>query len=168
MSFSSARTIGLALAAALVACGDHEAGAPRGGDGRGARTAERTAGGRASDGRGKRDPERGDRHARASARHAPRVEQVEGTLARVGERQVVISRRGAPDLTLHVPARASVTVNGRPDRLEALPEGAEIRAAYSSREGGRPTALSLEVRSGSSTRDPDGRGRGAPDDPGSR
>jgi hypothetical protein len=162
VSVSSTRAIGLALAAALVACGDRGAGAPPDGDGHGARPAARTAAGRTRAG-----PERGDRHARASARRKPGVEQVEGTLASVGERQVVISRPGAPDLTLRVPSRASVTVNGRPGRLEALPEGAEIRAAYSSGEGGRPTALSLEARSTSSTRDPDGRGRGAPDDPGS-
>lgn len=40
-----------------------------------------------------------------------------------------------------------MTVNGRPAELERLREGAEVRAAYQAGDGGRPTALSIEVRS---------------------
>jgi hypothetical protein len=95
---------------------------------------------------------RGDRHARAAARHARAVKRVDGTLARAGDRQVVIQRRGAPELSLRVTPDAAVTMDGKPARLEDVPEGAEVRAAYRTGNGGRPTALSLEARSGKAGR----------------
>jgi hypothetical protein len=135
------REILAALAAVALSCGDRK-GEPR-------ETAP--AGGEASapDRPGERPPslERGDRHARAAARRTLVVKRVEGTVARVGERQVVIRRRGGPEVSLRVSERTKVTVNGRPAGLERLREGAEVRAAYRSDEGGRATALSIEARS---------------------
>jgi hypothetical protein len=90
---------------------------------------------------------RGDRHARAAARRSLTVKRVDGTVARVAERQLVIRRPGAPDLSLRVSSRTKVILNGRPADLDGLREGAEVRAAYQSGEGGRPTALTIEARS---------------------
>jgi hypothetical protein len=90
---------------------------------------------------------RGDRHARASARRAPTVKRVAGTISRANGRLVVIRRPGAPEVTLRIAPGTSVTVNGQPARADALPPGADVRAAYETGSGGRPTALTLEVSS---------------------
>jgi hypothetical protein len=74
------------------------------------------------------------------------VNRLEGTVASAGERQVVIRRRGAPELTLRVAPHTAVTLDGKPARAAALREGAEVRAAYET-GGGHPTAISLEARS---------------------
>lgn len=144
------RTSIIALLAACAACGD----GPRGGGGAPGPDAplrladelqapERPPAGPAAPGPG---GGRGDRHARASARRSPTVKRVEGTLAHAGERSVVIRQAGAPELTLGVAPGTTITVNGRPARLEGLREGAEVRAAYRTGSGGRPTALSIEAR----------------------
>ncbi len=95
---------------------------------------------------------RGDRHARAAARLAPVVKKVEGTVARAGQREVVIRARGAPVMTLRVSPRTTVTVDGQPARADELTEGAPVRASYE--DGGvvRATALSIEA---GATRGPD-------------
>ncbi|HEY6006131.1 MAG TPA: hypothetical protein VIV57_24840 [Anaeromyxobacter sp.] len=136
------REVGLAAAVVLLSCGERsgEARTAAPGAGEGAAPADRAS---------ERPPslERGDRHARAAARRSLVVKRVEGTLSRVGERQVVIRRRGGPELSLRVSPRTKVTMNGRPAGLERLREGAEVRAAYQTGDGGRPTALSIEAQS---------------------
>jgi hypothetical protein len=137
------RAIVLALGAALLSCGDRrEPKAEPQGSGEGSPASAQQAGERAP------SLQRGDRHARAAARRALPVKKVDGTLARVDERQVVIRRRGGPQLALRVSPSTRVTVNGRPAQLRGLREGAEVRAAYQSGDGGRATALSIEARSG--------------------
>jgi hypothetical protein len=89
---------------------------------------------------------RGDRHARAAARRSPKVKRVDGKLARCDRRAVVIRAPGVPALTLRVAPGTAVTLDGRPARSEALPPGADVRAAYRTGEGGRPTAISIEAR----------------------
>jgi hypothetical protein len=141
-----------ACAAALLACRDRAVTAEdrrAAGDPGRAGAAARDAGG-AAERPGASG--RGDRHARAAARHARPVKRVDGTVARTGDRQVVIQRRGAPELSLRVTPDAAVTIDGKPARLEDVPEGAEVRAAYRTGNGGRPTALSLEARSGKAGR----------------
>lgn len=128
------RTLLLAAALLAAAC-DRGAGEPR----------EQPAEERAADPR--TSGRRGDRHQRAAARTAPAVKRVEGTLARAGEKQVVIRLPGEPEMTLRVAAGTTVTLNGRPARLDHLQPGAEIRAAYQTGQGGRPTAISIEARS---------------------
>jgi hypothetical protein len=58
---------------------------------------------------------------------------------------VAIRPAGAPPLTLRVGPRTTITVDGRPARLEALREGAEVRASYRT-GGGRPTAIAIEAQ----------------------
>jgi hypothetical protein len=136
------RAIVLALAAVLLSCGDRrEPKAEPQGSGEGSPASAEQAGERAP------SLQRGDRHARAAARRALLVKRVDGTVASVDGRQVVIRRRGAPQMALRVSPRTKVTVNGRPAELDGLCEGAEVRAAYQSGDGGRATALSIEVRS---------------------
>jgi hypothetical protein len=153
------REVVLAVAVGLLSCGERSA-EPR----RSAGAAEEAPPGRPAS---ERPPslERGDRHARAAARRTLPVKRVEGTLARVGERQVVIRRRGGPELSLRVSSRTRVTMNGRPADLERLREGADVRAAYQTGDGGRPTALSIEARSAP---EPEGGGswKGVPVNPG--
>jgi hypothetical protein len=88
---------------------------------------------------------RGDRHARAEARRAPGVERVSGTVSRAGARTVAIRRTNAPPLTLRVAPGTTITMDGRPARLETLREGAEVRASYRP-GGGRPTAIAIEAQ----------------------
>lgn len=99
---------------------------------------QRPAGARASE-------RRGNRHARAEARRAPAVKRVAGTVSRAGGRSVAIRPAGGPPLTLRVAPGTSITVDGQPARLEALREGAEVRASYRA-GGGRPTAVSIDAR----------------------
>jgi hypothetical protein len=87
---------------------------------------------------------RGDRHARAAARRAPGVKEIAGTVSRAGARTVAIRPAGAPPLTLRLGPRTTITVDGRPARLDALREGAEVRASYRT-GGGRPTAIAIEA-----------------------
>ena len=70
-------------------------------------------------------------------------------LALLGDRVLVIDPAGAPPLTLRIAPGTVVTLDGRPARPEALPPGAEVRAAYRTGEGGRPTAIAVEARSAS-------------------
>lgn len=88
---------------------------------------------------------RGDRHARAAARRAPGVKEIAGTVSRAGARTVAIRPAGAPPLTLRVGPRTTITVDGRPARLDALREGAEVRASYRT-GGGRPTAIAIAAQ----------------------
>jgi hypothetical protein len=88
----------------------------------------------------------GDRHARAAARRSHLVKRARGTLARSDGRAIVVSRAGAPPLTLRVAPGTSVTLDGRPARAEALPPGAEVRAAYRTADGVRPTAIAVEAQ----------------------
>jgi hypothetical protein len=88
----------------------------------------------------------GDRHARAAARRKHVVKRTTGKLARADERVVVIGGPDAPPLTLRIAPGTTVTLDGQPARPEALPPGAEVRAAYRTGDGGRPTAISVEVR----------------------
>jgi hypothetical protein len=132
------RFVFLAAAAAVLAC--ERSGKPR------EQAAPAAQGPDRASGRPEGAP-RGDRHARAAARRSLPVKRVDGTLASVGDRQVVIRRRGAPDLPLRVSPRTRVTLNGRPATFDGLREGADVRAAYQSGDGGRPTALSIEASS---------------------
>jgi hypothetical protein len=91
---------------------------------------------------------RGDRHARAAARNRHVVKRVRGRLARADDRAVVIGDRGAPPLTLRIAPGTSVTLDGKAIRAEALPPGVDVRAAYRTGDGGRPTALTVEARRG--------------------
>jgi hypothetical protein len=88
----------------------------------------------------------GDRHARAAARRSHVVKRARGTLARSDDRAIVVSRPDAAPLTLRVAPGTSVTLDGRPARAEALPPGADVRAAYRSGDGGRPTAIVIEAQ----------------------
>jgi hypothetical protein len=88
---------------------------------------------------------RGDRHARAAARRSPGVKRVAGTVSRAGARVLSVRSAGAPPLTLRVAPSTTITVDGRPARLEALREGAEVRASYRT-TGGRPTAIAIEAQ----------------------
>ncbi|HET7826566.1 MAG TPA: hypothetical protein VFK90_14625, partial [Anaeromyxobacter sp.] len=99
------RFVFLSAAAALLAC--ERSGEPR------EQSAPAAHGTDRASGRPEGAP-RGDRHARAAARRSLPVKRVDGTLASVGDRQVVIRRRGAPDLSLRVSQRTRVTLNGRP------------------------------------------------------
>lgn len=89
---------------------------------------------------------RGDRHARAAARRSPKVKRIEGTLSKADERRVVIRAPGEAPVTLRVAPSTTVTVGGRPTRIDALREGAEVRASYRTGGGGRPTAIAIEAR----------------------
>jgi hypothetical protein len=89
----------------------------------------------------------GDRHARAAARRSHLVKRTTGKLARADERVLVIGDgSGAAPLTLRIAPGTAVTLDGEPARPEALPPGAEVRAAYRTGDGGRPTAITVEVR----------------------
>jgi hypothetical protein len=94
---------------------------------------------------------RGDRHARAAARRPAVVKRVEGRLARSDARTVVIGSADAPPLSLRIAPGTAVTLDGRPVRPEALPPGADVRAAYRTGEGGRPAAISIDARRGGDT-----------------
>jgi hypothetical protein len=72
------------------------------------------------------------------------VKRADGVVARASDRQVVIRRRGAPELTLRIGRGTVVTMDGVPSRAAALPAGAPVRAAYDARAGGRPAALRVE------------------------
>jgi hypothetical protein len=141
-----ARRLGAAvLAAALAAAGCERAAGPAR-----APSAEAVAPARAEPADGRPDGvrtngRRGDRHARAAARRSPGVKRIEGTLARADRRQVVIRAPGGAPLTLRVAPSTTVTLGGRPTPIEALREGAEVRASYRS-GGGRPTAIAIEAR----------------------
>jgi hypothetical protein len=88
----------------------------------------------------------GDRHARAAARRSPVVKRIDGRLARSDERTVVVGAPDAPPLTLRIAPGTAVTLDGLPARAEALPAGADVRAAYRTGDEGRPTAISIEAR----------------------
>ena len=135
----------LAMAAALAACGSRPGSPPAAGG-----AAERAPAPPAPAAPAIAPPPapipRGDRHARAAARRSRVVKRVEGILADRDDRTVVVGRPGAPALTLRISPGTSVTLDGRPARADALPPGAEVRAAYRTGDGGRPTALSVEAR----------------------
>jgi len=146
----SLRILSVCAAALVAACEERveepaETRAPSD-EARNARPAtERTIPGRA--GESQVSGRRGDRHARAAARKSPSVKRVEGKIARASERQVVIRPSGSPEMTLRVAPGTTVTVDGRPARVEALQQGAEVRAAYETGDGMRPTAITIEARS---------------------
>jgi hypothetical protein len=74
------------------------------------------------------------------------VKRVDGRLARSDERTVVVGAPNEPPLTLRVAPGTAVTLDGLPARAEALPAGADVRAAYRTGDEGRPTAISIEAR----------------------
>lgn len=92
----------------------------------------------------RRTERRGDRHARAAARKAPQVKRIAGTVARADDRGVAIRAPGAAPVTLRVSPETTVTLDGRPARIDAVREGAEVRASYRT-GGGRPTAIAIEA-----------------------
>ncbi len=88
----------------------------------------------------------GDRHARAEAHRPHQVKRARGKLARSDDRAIVVTRADGPPLTLRVAPGTSVTLDGRPARAEALPAGADVRAAYRTGDGERPTAITIEAQ----------------------
>jgi hypothetical protein len=68
-----------------------------------------------------------------------------GRIERADARTVVVAEPDAPPLTLRIAPGTAVTLDGRPARAEALPQGADVRAAYRTGEGGRPTAVAIEA-----------------------
>lgn len=75
------------------------------------------------------------------------MKRVRGKVDRADDRALVIGTRDArPPLTLRITPGTLVTLDGRPSRAESLPAGADVRAAYRTGDGGRPTALSVEAR----------------------
>lgn len=107
-----------------------------------AQQAGRTPGERGSEGTSGRS----DRHRRAAAR-ASTVRTIEGTLERLSGEGVVIRAPGEERVALRLGGGTAITIDGRPAAIEALREGAEVRASYASGRAGRPTALSIEARS---------------------
>ncbi len=88
---------------------------------------------------------RGDRHARAAARHAPRLREVSGSIVRADGRRVTLRTGGGPELTLRIGPDTRVTIRGRRSSPRALRAGDDVRASYRSLEGGPATALSVDV-----------------------
>jgi hypothetical protein len=83
----------------------------------------------------------------AGDRTSATTEQITGTVARVDETRLVIRPPDRPEVTLRVTDRTSVTVDGRPASPARLLEGTEVRASYSTENGGRPTAVAIEAQS---------------------
>jgi hypothetical protein len=88
---------------------------------------------------------RGDRHARAAAREAPRLREISGTVVRADGRRLAIRSGAGAELTLRVGPGTAVTVGGRRAPPAALRPGDDVRASYRTTEGGPATALSVEV-----------------------
>jgi hypothetical protein len=105
---------------------------------------------------------RGDRHARAAAGRARPAKRIDGTLARLDGRLLVIRSPAGSELTLRTSPSTRVTLEGRPAELESLREGAEVRATYES-GGGRPAALSVEARRARPAPGDGGQRRGSPE-----
>jgi hypothetical protein len=128
------RALGLAASLALAACEDEQPAGPR-------TEPDSPAAPQAP------PPEarRGDRHARAAARHAPRLREVSGTIVRADGRRLAIRSGAGPEVTLRVGPGTAVTVRGRLAGVAALRPGDDVRASYQTAEGAPATALSVEV-----------------------
>jgi len=88
---------------------------------------------------------RANRQRRAAAR-AGTIRHIAGTLERRSSERVVIRGPGAESVTLRIARGTEIKLDGRPASLDSLREGSEVRAAYESGRGERPTALSIEGR----------------------
>jgi hypothetical protein len=136
-----ARAVAATLCALALACSRGE-GPP--GSGQGAGSAPPPAPGGASTTRAP-EPGRGDRHARAAARQAPRLREITGVVVRADERRLAIRPRSGPVLTLRLGPSTALRAGGRRSGPETLHPGLEVRASYRSDEGGPATAVSVDV-----------------------
>lgn len=75
------------------------------------------------------------------------AQEVAGTLTRAATDQVVIRSEAHGDLTLRVNDGTRITVDGQPASPDRLREGVEVRAAYETGGGGRPTATFIQAES---------------------
>jgi hypothetical protein len=83
----------------------------------------------------------------ATGRSPEGTQQITGTVRRADEARLVIHAQDRPDVTLRLTDRTSVTVDGQPAAPQRLLEGTEVRASFSTENGGTPTAVAVEAKS---------------------
>jgi hypothetical protein len=135
MASSGRGTVLAAACLAVAACSDHTQG-ERGQN-------QRAQGAASGDG-----GQPAGQPAAASPADAGRTAQeIEGTLTRAATDQVVIRSQAHGDLALRLDDGTRITVDGQPASPDRLHEGVEVRAAYETAKGGRPTATFIQAES---------------------